>query len=105
MFYVVKKHDLHVVEDTSVDISDSDEEDYLPTREEVEAFSACSVVDLTKNQPNNPATSVDVSSDSDVEIVHPISSFGQAKSAYRPPARAKRSNNQPVSPAASSKRH
>jgi hypothetical protein len=105
MFHLAKMHDLHIVEDTSIDTLDSDKEDTLPTHKEVEAFSACSVVDLNNDKLSNAAISIDDSTDSDVEIVHLIISFGKTKSDYRPPTQSKRSNDRPVSPATNPKRH
>jgi hypothetical protein len=102
MFYLAKTHDLHVVEDTSIkglDLEDDNSNDALPTLEEVVSYAAPNVVDLTKD---NKAA---ISSDSDVEIVHSISSYGKAMSAYQTPARAKQPSGRPASSSGNLKRH
>jgi hypothetical protein len=107
MFYLAKEHNLHVVEDTSIKTSDSedgDSDDSLPTLEGVVGFAARNVIDLTKDKSQEAAFSLD-GSNLDVEIVHSTNSHGKTTSTYRPPARAKGQSCQPASSAGNSKRH
>jgi hypothetical protein len=103
-FFLAKANDLHVVEDTSTTVPDSQADNTLHSIKEVYAFAANNVANLTKEESQTAAISLD-SSDLDVEIVQSTSTCGKTKNAYRPPAQAKQTNNQSTCSVTTSKKY